>query len=729
MAEPKNNLRRVTITVDDDGHLGKVEHPDRTVDKPVLPLSGKQYGWSLKKYEKTGIDLDAFLAQSVDVATSPPDNKEHMNTIQLQGPELLKLDVGHWGAYHRWREYPHGPKSDATSRAQGVQREFGMIENHQVWLCRYEGRMAVPDTAAVLEEAGAVLAAEVARNLCPALDIGIEIVAFAPVTDPRAAELDPKRLYVIFPDFHLPETLPDFPSAAQRNGDAAARKELRKLLGNSQHQPGLIYANPVDSDDQRALQEHLESIHVAPGHALPSGPAWNVLAGTYGFRRTVPFTPEQFLAEKAIVDREIQLTSTWFYARGQSWTKNAEDRDAPAAVDDDGDPTPAVDLVHLLCAVKKARAKAGGAIQVIQVGDLYELWLNHEFLYRFFAHDTSYTATEPSAYKAIWAKGSTRDDYQHRMDAEWKDHGARHPHNEKRYVFNRWPKLPMLHRYRIGDAAHAGLDDVELHKKLAIPPGQKDRLQALLRDRVDRVRAYTLHDPIFAATIRLRDMDPAILDFDHYYRKVGDPRKLGMFEAQGAERQDAKGNYLDPHKRREVFWNEMILDLLRDLGFRNIGGNHDGYRADPLLNPLLLAQDHAETVISEPGLWIEHSHRWDEFNRDGMAFGAGAANYVYYYFNDLCSKFSGKLEDMLGKQEQSSFVPGAALWFALANFGGGLKWLTDQKIPATVKPFGVYASGHTHSASLARIAFKFTPKPPRPAGDAADAPREYGPKW
>ena len=439
------------------------------------------------------------------------------------------------------------------------------------------------------------------------------------------------------------------------------------------------------------------------------------------------FTPEQFLAEKAIVDREIMLTSTWFYARGSNWNKDAQDRDSAAPEDDDGDPTPAIELAHLLCAVKKARQRAGDAIQVIQVGDLYELWLNHEFLYRQFAVDSTYEVNKPSAYKAIWAKGSTTDDYQYRMDKGWQDPAGTAAHAEKRYVFNSWPELGMLRRYQIGEPKHARLDEAELKKQLAIDVAQKERLQQLLKDRVNRVRAYTLHYPVTPASIYLECMEPSVLDFFRYYRRIDDRRKIGGTEEGGAASFDKALCFQDVHKRREVFWNEMILNLLADLGFRNIGGNHDGYRADPLLNAQLSPVDQAETVISEPGMWIEHSHRWDAFNRDGMAFGAGAANYVYYYFNNLCSRFAGTLEDLGGQQEQKCFVPGAALWFGIANFGDNLEWATKQGIPAAVKPFGVYVSGHTHSASLARITFEFKPRSKISEEDAA--PPEYGPKY
>jgi len=743
----ENKLLEVKVTIDDQGKLGKIVHPDCILDRaPDLPLSGEQYGWSLEGYNETGLDLEAFFAQTVDIATNAKEKSDHLNTIQIRGPELIKLDVGHWGAYHRWREYPNGPKADAESKKQGIQREFGLIENHHVWLCRFNGKAKVPATISAFEDAKARWAAEVVNNLAPDPDMGIEIIAHSEVTDPRSAKLDDQTLYVIFPDLHLPEALPDFPPDEIRylkghSNGSEARKVLRDLLRGAQHKPGLKWGNKVDSNEQRDIQAHLDLIHVDLGDSLPSAPIWQVKTGTYGFRKTVDFTPEQFLAEKAIVDREIMLTSTWFYARGANWNRDAQERDRAAAADDDGDPTPAIDLVHLLCAVKKARKRAGNSIQVIQVGDLYELWLNHEFLYRQFAVDTSYSVNKPSAYKAIWAKGNPQDDYQFRMDQGWQDAAANPKHPEKRYVFHIWPEIEMLRRYQIGERKHQGLDATELQKQLSIDSDTQGRLQQLLKRRVDRVRAHTLHYPVTAASIRLEGMETDVLDFYHYYRRIDDRRKIGGTEPGGGDPIDKALCFQDANGRREVFWNEMILDLFADLEFRNIGGNHDGYRADPILNAQLLPVDHAETVISEPGLWIEHSHRWDAFNRDGMAFGAGAANYVYYYFNNLCSKLAGTLEDLGGQQEQKCFVPGAALWFGIANFGANLNWTTQEKpatkekqnIPGDVKPFGVYVSGHTHSASLARIRFEFTPRPKpsnrgMPGGEDSGLP-EYGPKY
>ncbi len=741
---PDNNkLLQVKITIDDQGKIGKVVHPDCKLNRDAdLPFSGRQYGWRLAGYNDTGLDLKAFFAQAVDVATNSPDKKEDFNTIQFRGPELLKLDVGHWGAYHRWREYPGGPDADDASKEKGIQREFGLIENHHVWLCRFNGQQAVPATLSNFQSAKATLAAQILNNLAPGF--GIDIVADAPVTDPRSAELDNQTLYVIFPDLHLPETLPDFPLPAQRhpvvaarptpqrNPNADARKALRKFLVNAQHQPGWLGANPLGESDQQKVQAYLEAIHVEPGAPLPEQPLWPVKPGLLDFWKPADFSPEQFLAEKAIVDREIMLTGTWFYARGPGWKKEAQtDRDTWAAADDDGDPTPAIELAHLLCAIKKARQDSAANIQVIQVGDLYELWLNHEFLYRDFLVDTSFNVSgaEKRAYFGIWQQGSKSDDYQYRLDAGLQNSAGGGSAKEKRYVYNYWPKADMLLRYRIGEPMYAGLDDDDLLEELSLRPPQLQRVQGLLKDRVDRVRAYSLHQPNTPACASLLAMDPAVLDFKYFYRRQRDLRKGGTEYGPGQETE--REYFIDPNGRKEVFWNEMILKLLGDLDFRNIGGNHDGYRSDPLVNVLLDDVDQAETVISEPGLWIEHSHRWDEFNRDGMAFGAGAANYVYYYFTSLCSKSAGWWEDMLGQQEQKCFVPGAAFWFGVANFGDDLKWAADQGIPGSVQPFGVYVSGHTHSASLARITFDLPPKlkQPKPAVPAAQTadPNQTGP--
>ena len=148
----------------------------------------------------------------------------------------------------------------------------------------------------------------------------------------------------------------------------------------------------------------------------------------------------------------------------------------------------------------------------------------------------------------------------------------------------------------------------------------------------------------------------------------------------------------------------MVLDLVYDLaGSYLIHGNHDGYRGDNLLNTES-GRAACAAWISEPGMWVEHSHRWDPFNRDGCAFSAGAANLTYYYFNNLCSKLAGWAESKFGDQELKNFLPGAALWFLLVNCGKPKDWF--DPIRQNIEPFGIYVNGHTHSASLVNLKFK-----------------------
>ncbi|BBO79660.1 hypothetical protein DSCO28_02260 [Desulfosarcina ovata subsp. sediminis] len=55
--------------------------------------------------------------------------------VKLGGRELIMLDVGHWGAYHFWKEQDGKP-----------QREFGLIENYCIWLCRFDSSKKIEGT-------------------------------------------------------------------------------------------------------------------------------------------------------------------------------------------------------------------------------------------------------------------------------------------------------------------------------------------------------------------------------------------------------------------------------------------------------------------------------------------------------------------------------------------------------------------------------------------------------
>ena len=87
----------------------------------------------------------------------------------------------------------------------------------------------------------------------------------------------------------------------------------------------------------------------------------------------------------------------------------------------------------------------------------------------------------------------------------------------------------------------------------------------------------------------------------------------------------------------------MVLDMLDSFPvFESIYGNHDGYRADPILNTMIPARAKSKPWISTPGIWAEHAHRWDAFNMDGCAMGAAVTNLTYYFFKNLCSMEAGK---------------------------------------------------------------------------------------
>lgn len=146
-------------------------------------------------------------------------------------------------------------------------------------------------------------------------------------------------------------------------------------------------------------------------------------------------------------------------------------------------------------------------------------------------------------------------------------------------------------------------------------------------------------------------------------------------------------------------------------------GNHDGYRADAALTSGIGYENYLckSGWISRPGVWFEHCHRWDEFNRDGMAFGAAVTNYVYYFPRLISGTVSG-LQSFFAPQRQASFMPGAALWFALANHRdkhknfvkdeGGKPMELSLSGEKAVHPFGVYVIGHTHDPDLAYMAFR-----------------------
>ena len=166
---------------------------------------------------------------------------------------------------------------------------------------------------------------------------------------------------------------------------------------------------------------------------------------------------------------------------------------------------------------------------------------------------------------------------------------------------------------------------------------------------------------------------------------------------------EAEDDGVAPLPDKDYLWQRLIFDLFGKLEFQNIHGNHDGYRSDPLLVQSVSIP--AQEWISFPGIFVEHGHRWDEFNRDGCAIGAGMTNMVYYYnismtHDDKHSKVKG----MIMPQDQKSFIPGVAQWYLLVNMTDHQYLARDQSTP--VLPFGIVVTGHTHHPDLCRIHFE-----------------------
>lgn len=748
--------REVTVSLTDKGILDQVDDAARGnivrsdgagTTTAELKLADAHYGFRLEKYLEEGIALGNAFSGNYAAATSKQGDANSSNNLALRPPELLKIDAGYWGAYKRWREFPNG---DSDGIKLGRQREFAAIEGSHAWVCQFitdpsAASDAKSDTADKLKDIPCpllqILIKKIEDNGC-----GVKLLFHGSATT-HADKLSSKSLKIVFPDIHLPERWPDLPRDEDRYGgknghrDAEvvkARKLLQTQLRECQREPGYAFGSPMSSEEQHTIQKHLEDIARVCGDDFANWGSSNPAIGpdpvdwprytivdktinktavaqtaavgalnamTFGMTAaantptddlvtvsTYIFTPTQFMAEKNIVDREFRLRSTWFYARGPRW-KNEEgvgDKDwfdviTAATGNGNGDPAPAVDLCAFLKLAEMAKADFPNkrTMQFYQVGDIFEAWVNREFLYQGSLVIDAEAGTS-LAYNAIkqGATGRRGDHYQPRMDRDWKrksgdlgyDQAAQNAVPIKRYAYHPWAKAEMFKRY----LTYAEIEQLKLKPKISA--NELSRRQDLLSDRIDSVCDFRLHAPASGNAIDvLHKIMPQAFNNARY--KVTNRRG-----------------------EQEYKWNLMCLDLLTVTHqAKCIYGNHDGYRGDTPLAAKIAYQ--ADEYITEPGIWMEHSHRWDPYNRDGCAFGAGAANMTYFWFNNMCSKSSGKLEDASVNQEQANFIPGAAAWFLMVNFGVEGDWFDSQR--SRVNKFGIYVNGHTHSAGIAKIKFKY----------------------
>lgn len=664
-----------------------------------LPV-GEHFGWDLSDYETKGVGVDKLLVKDADVSVNPKDNEDLHNLIKLGGRELIMMDVGHWGAYHHWLESKDKP-----------QREFGLIENYRIWLCRFDGKNKIADTLKMFTKHGCTRAAKLVEHLeknIEGCETGIEILSYTGIYDMKfCKKLEKDRFYVIFPDLHLPERWPDVPKSNEIYGKGnksidvdRVRRKLHEMFFYCQHKLEWLNNNPVSIPQREQIQKHLDIIKKNTiGNTLPAEPLWRISYVVPDGNKTVPklvtvapsmppviiqvpklikkqadVTPTEFISEKNLIDRYLMCKSTWFYKGIDSLL---------------ADPQPAIDLIIFLCAIKKVSDEKG-KVTVVQVGDMYELWINREFLYRYF--DIVQKKAAANAYAVKLASLSGMEPFQYRMDRNWKDKkGNVHP--ARRYPFHEWKTNATYHRHALGaqglekvSGSSTGHTYTQSEKKAAL-----NQLQDLLKERIDNIYQFTLPMPKKEKNAPFRRLLKEFKSFDKYIRLEPIP---------------SIKPWIDSYGKKEVYWNAIIIDIFNQLNYKPLYGNHDGYRGDSLLNSKI-GDKHKCTQgwISEPGIWFEHGHRWDAYNRDGIAFGAAVTNYVYHYRDNLTEGVVPVVQDFLTAPRWAELMPGAALWFTLVNYDYEFRNITGTDLSSSIKQFGIYVIGHTHSADLARMRF------------------------
>lgn len=696
------------------GFAGIHIDPDIDIDN----VAGRQYGWDIQRAKEgppKGVDGSASeprVAQfrndlftnpwrdadepEVLVCTNDPNRHGHYNTLAPPPRDLVKLDVGFWGYYYRDR--------------QTIQRDFGLVEGHMAMLCSFDpaGPSESADTADFLTDTGRLKAKRL-YDILAERGLTFHVHRYAMARWSSASAGLGRGLTAFFSDLHLPERWGPIPHERDRYQDPEGdrdkaediRADLRNDLTKCQMANGLLLGNLMSSDYRDKIQAHIAAIEAG------GSPVWNHDTGVLFFKSIHPFTATQFIAEKDLADRITAIDSNWFYPRG--------------IYPSTSDPVPAIDLLNLLGALHTLQNEVGPGeqgVSVCQVGDLYEMWMNREFLYTNFPVLIEAAISE---FMLTMVRTPSRDHFQQRFDRVFVTDLQRQLRAKRTYVFHRWDidEVQMFH-----EAAHRFN-----HERLngVVGPERCSRLATFLRQRVEGVWNFTLPEPVDPTTLpaNLQDKVRAVPGM------WGSFRSLNILKSYHPELFDsqyvcggAANPWLNSEGRRELFWNKMIIDTFEKLGVVRLWGNHDGYRGDPILSadltgPHAIAK--ADGWWSRPGLWAEHSHRWDEFNRDGMAPGAGITNLVYYHPAAMLGA-----EACIGKfrtsQEFTAFQPGALLWFLLVNnerltVTQGVQqsivplrdFLSQGDRP--VHPFAIYVSGHTHGPDLVRMALKLPGDP------------------
>jgi len=786
---PTEKARRVMVTLYKDGQLKDVKDKEGPhfffergkYQKAGLPLDGEHYEWTLSEYEQTGIPITSLYRAYAHIAPNEKNSSKDKNTIARQPIKLIKLDCGLWAAYKIHREY--------EGKDGGPQRDFGLVENGHAWQAQYISALnyTIEEVAKTHEETKkelakydtplvSRLAALVAEPKMGAIKLLKQTKADMPDAKDEKNKNDyqnsKKSLYICFPDLHLPEKWPDLPDESLRYIDygssettSKVRRKLQELLRLCQSRPGLIFGSKLSKKTARNIQDHLELLsrkglikkwtegnrdhHDMNVFQWDTGFSVKIKTGISS--KQVRVTPNQFLAEKDIVDRALRVHCSWFYGPGNKYVEKGLHKKAPPFGKKDlsevllecnaGDERPAFDLVNLLVAIRQLRKEPDldkNLVRVRQVGDLLELWQNREFLYHgLWVRQTD--AGGEGARKVIRTAAvgffsKIHDGYQYRKDRLFYDSEAPkavmaeignhecHRRYAKWYSYNPIPKEEMFYRHVVGDMVKKEYLESklqELETTFRLQPNEIERRRLLLKERMDSVENFSLplneevaHKLAIQYNTKKTDY-LALFYMDFLGKDLTRPyeKRYFVFSEDAAKGYTQKKRAIDRSQEyTEVYWNKLILELLKEVECKAVYGNHDGYRGDPMLNSKLDEKYRSPGWISDPGLWFEHGHRWDEYNRDGCAFGAGATNLGYYWWHNIggrseIGKFVRKQDPKASKQEQKCYQAGAAVWYLLVRSKENLLWLSKQTNMENVKPFGIYVCGHTHSADLVEIRF------------------------
>lgn len=807
--------------------------------------TGEHYGWPLGKLIAKGYDERTdTVPDELEVCANPSDDKKHFNTIAPQGYELIKLDTGYWGSYYRKQTgkdrtrnfgmvlgqdvYTCRFHSPDTVQAPGKPYSLSEFEKHLDFL--------PPDPEGFPSPARKFMQLLLDRGFA------CELIHHASARSSKFTEgMSDKVLKIFIPDLHLPERWPDEPDPTGPDSalckDADARRLLQSFIIGSQHSTGPLTGNTIDKAAQARLQAFLESVLVDGAKDLQ----FSIEDKKFKMGRKYPAS--EVLAELAFVERRVRCASTWFYQpvpefnriKSPRWTGvgtskyelltsglmasvgaaskiisggdvtdtlsglgSAASDKLGAAVNAFGydtqttskpsnaDPAAGIDLINFLRMIRETQLDA--KVEVYQVGDLLELWMNREFLYMDFPtvdRNLGYGKILPDLASTAGAAllGSATlmgDGFQQRRGPGWRNTTRPTSEGLRRYVYDEFPSMTeMLARRKTGWAyaresakltgkaltAHtdtmfteigeawiarhtpgvtdvllgaaglspessvfemvgAGIDAGKKAWELGPLAAAQKAASALAKPTMDAALNTPLGNPrdVGVAVVErvTRELKQRVVNVEnfslpltkaaeesHGWKELtdNDPQLVSSMrrDPNAAARSQDEFRWAVPFRirRTEYYFNEAALSLFQEVGCKYIHGNHDGYRSDPLLNGAT-APYQAQEYIHIPGVWVEHSHRYEEYNRDGRIFGAGMTNLVHY-FNDEMIELDQTKNSFVTSTERKSYIPGSTQWFVHVNLSDPAKRGTDFLPLRKDQYFGVYVGGHTHDVDLVRV--------------------------